>query len=112
MLASRIRAASERKEPENTNHSSWGTKAWDSYEYRRGSPRWLSLTEMGADHAKVQKAVPKSSPAHVGRKQTGSSDGSNDSSRKSKEITTKETKVPLKIVGVMAKDKAWLQKFK
>ena len=38
MLASRIRAASERKEPKNTNNSSWGTKAWDSYEYRARVP--------------------------------------------------------------------------
>ena len=132
MLASRIRAASERKEPKNTNSTAWSTKAWNSYEYRARVPTlaqfdrdkssrkrqaiestaYNGLFNMGTNNAKVQKAVPKPSPAHIGGKWTRSSDGSNDSGSKSKEMTAKETKVPLKMVGVMARDKSWLHKVK
>ena len=96
MFAARIQAASERKEPQDTNLS-WGAKAWDSYdEYRTKLPTLAhqfdrdkssrkrqtdelnphnGLFAMGSNNAKVQKAVAKSSPAQIGRKRVRSGHG-------------------------------------
>ena len=96
MFAARIQAASERKEPQDTNLS-WGARlGTPTTSTERSSPLWLiSLTEirvprkrqtdelnphnglfaMGSNNAKVQKAVAKSSPAQIGRKRVRSGHG-------------------------------------